>query len=221
MKKGEYNYQGNIIGIIFPLHCFGRPINVRDFLQKLEIHTKAYVFGVEVTGGGESINPLLEIDEILEDKGNAVMSNYTIIKYISNYIRMGQNPTKERADKAIEDSSDKLQSFIESLKSKELHKVSGKINVVHKTLYRFWKDTFKNKDKGFRVGDSCTSCAVCKTICPVGNIKLFEGRPQWSGSCIDCLACINACPTNAINIKKATVKKVRYRNPYIELKELL
>ena len=62
---------------------------------------------------------------------------------------------------------------------------------------------------------------MCKIICPVDNIKMINNKPIWLGNCTDCMACINICPKEAINIGTTTLKKNRYRNPYIEVKELV
>lgn len=62
---------------------------------------------------------------------------------------------------------------------------------------------------------------MCEKICPVNNITIESNKPKWNGKCVDCMACINICPKKAINIGKSTIKKNRYRNPYIEANELL
>lgn len=62
---------------------------------------------------------------------------------------------------------------------------------------------------------------MCKKICPVDNIVLEDGKPKWNGKCTDCMACINICTKEAINIGKSTIKKNRYRNPYISRNELI
>ncbi len=90
-----------------------------------------------------------------------------------------------------------------------------------KLIYNGWKNLFKNKDKGFNVNDKCIVCEMCKIICPVDNIKMINNKPTWLGNCTDCMACINICPKEAINIGNSTLKKNRYRNPFIEVKELV
>ena len=34
-----------------------------------------------------------------------------------------------------------------------------------------------------------------------------------------CLGCLHMCPKKAINYKKVTIKRNRYKNPFIELEE--
>ena len=50
---------------------------------------------------------------------------------------------------------------------------------------------------------------------------MINNKPTWLGNCTDCMGCINICPKEVINIANKNLKKNRYRNPYIEVKELL
>lgn len=44
-----------------------------------------------------------------------------------------------------------------------------------------------------RKAESCMSCGVCETPCPVG-IAIVDAKPRLSSDCIGCLACVEACP---------------------------
>lgn len=67
--------------------------------------------------------------------------------------------------------------------------------------------------KGFKAGDTCIGCGICKTVCPLDNIRLADGKPVWGDRCTHCMACINACPKDAIEYGKKTRGKIRYRGP--------
>ena len=58
-------------------------------------------------------------------------------------------------------------------------------------------------------------------ICPVNNIILDDGNPKWLHNCEDCMACIHICPKKAINIGTKTEKRSRYRNPFVDVKEII
>ncbi len=51
---------------------------------------------------------------------------------------------------------------------------------------------------GFFIGDTCTSCGICRDICPVGCVK--EGIPYKiiQKHCIRCGLCAEACPVGSI-----------------------
>ncbi|TDX52109.1 DUF362 domain-containing protein [Orenia marismortui] len=51
----------------------------------------------------------------------------------------------------------------------------------------------------YTINDSCISCGVCESTCPVEAIS--EGATQFeidADLCIDCGACAGSCPVEAI-----------------------
>ena len=219
-NEGVFQYDCKKAIIIWPLHSFGLPIIVEKFISKLKLNKAAYIFGVQITGGGQSKNSFIQINELL-DCSNLKLSNSMEIKYISNYIRAGRNATVERAEIALDNNEWKIDQLIERIKQKEVDEVTGNKNPIHSAFYNVWRYKYKDKDKKFNVNKECVGCSICEKICPVKNIEISNGKPAWKGNCIDCMACINICPKKAINIGKSTVKKSRYKNPYIKLEELL
>jgi len=216
LKENKIEISEEMIGFIYPIHCGGLPIVVNDFISRLKINKDAYVFAIGVTGGGGADMSFNQINKLL----STPISNYCTIKYISNYTRMGKNPTEERAKDAIKENENKLLQFIESLKKRE-HNVKDFKGGIGNLAYKMWKDYYKNKDKKFNVNDKCIGCKMCEKVCPVENVIMEDNKPKWSGKCTDCMACINICPKEAINIGKATIKKNRYINPYIRREELI
>ncbi|MBK5242873.1 EFR1 family ferrodoxin [Clostridium sp.] len=219
LKIGAFNGEAEVIILVYPIHCFSLPIAAEKFISKLNISKDAYIAAVGVSGGGGAKDSFPHINQLLKGKGE--ISNYECIKYISNYTRVGRTPTEERALKAINENEDLLNKFIESIKNREVKKVSSNRGTVARIFHNTWKNTYKNKDKAFNVNEQCIGCEMCKKICPVDDIQMVEGKPKWLGKCTDCMACINICPKEAINIGKGTLKKNRYKNPYINVQELL
>lgn len=214
----EYNCEKAII--IFPLHSFGLPIIVENFVSKLGLNNDAYIFAVQVTGGGSGTNSFIELNELLACN-NMMLSNSIEIKYISNYIRMGRNATIERAQAALDDNEWKIDKLIQLIKENQVDDIGKNKNPIYKAMHNGWKNKFKEKDKRFNVNDDCVGCKICEKICPVRNIEMNDNKPVWKGHCTDCMACINICPRNAINLGKSTLKKNRYKNPYIKIDELI
>jgi len=64
-----------------------------------------------------------------------------------------------------------------------------------------------------RADERCISCGLCERICPVGNIRLLNGRPQFDRRCILCLRCLHNCPREAIQIGRVTINKTRWLGP--------
>ena len=65
-------------------------------------------------------------------------------------------------------------------------------------------------DSKFHVLDSCTGCGRCQRVCPMGNVSMVDGRPQWNGNCTQCMACYHYCPQNAVQYGSCTRNKGQY-----------
>jgi ferredoxin len=63
----------------------------------------------------------------------------------------------------------------------------------------FYKKTTGYTDK-LKIGDACTSCGLCASICPMGNITMKEGKPYSDNRCTMCYRCISSCPNQAITL---------------------
>ena len=61
--------------------------------------------------------------------------------------------------------------------------------------------------------EKCKGCGKCARLCPLGNIRMEEGRPHWGDRCTHCMACLCGCPTGAIEYGRATKGKERYHFP--------
>lgn len=218
LKENRFEVDEDIIGFVYPIHCSGLPIVVGNFISKLKINQNAYVFAIGVTGGGGADISFAQINKLLQS--GVRISNDCTIKYISNYMRAGRNPTEARAINAIKENESILSNFIDSIKKKEMKTKEFK-GGLGELGYKFWKDFYKNKDKGFSVNNECIGCKICEKVCPVENIIMENNKPLWTGKCVDCMACINICPKEAINIGKHTIKKNRYLNPFIKREELI
>ena len=163
-----------------------------------------------------------------EDIGNAARWNEALCREMGfscrgtlpvvmpeNYIAMFSAPSQEEARTIIDaarpvlekagaciqagrDFPDMQAGMVDRLKS-------GLVNTL---FYRF-----QVRAKPFRVSDQCISCGRCERLCPLGNIRMENGRPVWSNRCTHCMACICGCPAEAIDYGRASRGKVRYQCP--------
>lgn len=79
---------------------------------------------------------------------------------------------------------------------------SGPVNAL---FYRF-----VIRDRAFFATDACTGCGACAARCPLGDIRMEDGRPRWGGHCTHCMACIARCPQAAIEYGKRTAGRPRW-----------
>ena len=205
------------IGFVFPSYYGDLPRLVRRFVEDLCIPPDADVFAV-VTMGAFGQGSIKALGELLKAKGASLRYGVGVRingNYILNYdpalfgAKSGSQITSKlnKADK-------KILRIAEDIKNgRRLVKTNP---ITAKTLYK----DIESLDAGFTADEKCTGCGLCEKLCPVDNIKLTDGKPVWQHHCEHCVACISWCPTAAINNGDSTQKRMRYRNPRIEVAEL-
>ena len=67
--------------------------------------------------------------------------------------------------------------------------------------------------KPFHVDEGCNGCGTCARTCPMANIEVRDGRPQWGTACAGCLRCYHICPRHAVRYGSATEGKGQYICP--------
>jgi ferredoxin len=210
------------VGFVFPLYYSGLPKIVYDFANKIDLSSTNYFFAVVISGGDVSELPLQQLERILKTKTKKLNAGFLIPmpnNYIIGYDIHSEQRQKEFFEKAIE--------HVEALS--EIVKNNGgnlNQNILEKNLSR--ADRFNTKfrehvnesDKSFYADENCSNCGICEDICPVNNIILVEGEPQWQHRCQQCLACINFCPEKSIQFGAQTLKTQRYHHPEITLQDI-
>lgn len=230
-KAGTYEFTDDKIGIVFPLHAWGVPSYLVDFLRKATFKSD-YIFAV-TTYGIYSGAVAKHLTDIAGESG-FTFDYINRIKMVDNYI-----PTfdmeKEIANehkKDINNQLERVKSDIESSKKWIL-----KENFLQKATFNYMKGRenrpFNEKrlkvhvygegiNNYIEVKDSCNQCGVCSKVCPVDNIEMdkINGKIKLSDKCFMCFACVHHCPSNAIHIK-GEVNGDRFRNSSITLKEII
>ena len=231
VKEGTFKFTDEKIGIIFPLHAWGVPSYVADFLKKATFNCD-YLFAVTTYGIYSGA-----VAKHLTDIGNEAGFSFDYInriKMVDNYV-----PTFDMKKEIEKEPKKQIEKHLAAVKSdiEASKKWILKENFLQKASFNYMarrgSKPFNKKrlkvhvygegiENYIYVEDSCTQCGVCASVCPVDNIKMDNenGKISLSDRCFMCFACVHHCPSNAIHIK-GEVNGNRFRNSNIKLSEIV
>ncbi|MBN2793953.1 MAG: EFR1 family ferrodoxin [Clostridia bacterium] len=197
--------------IMYPVYAADAPRAIYSFINSLpKGHNEVVI--IPVSGGG-NVSPNTacssQVKSKLKRKGYRVQKEYHLVMP-SNFIMA----TEDRfALELIHVLPNKCHMIAKEILNETIRlKKPLKRDHVIRVLCSLEKQGAKVFGKTMKVMDPCTGCGLCEKICPKSNIKLIEGKPQFSWSCELCMGCIYACPVQAIKprMMKSFVLKEGY-----------
>jgi len=205
--------KGEKVGFVFPSYYGNLPRAVRAFVSRLEILQGTYLFAI-VTMGAVGQGSVGAMDKAMKEKGLTLHYGRGVLAP-ANYV-LSYNPAdSDSSESKLNKVDDKIRKIAGDIKAGK-----NSIRSLPVTADNLYKDV-SNLDAGFTVSGDCTGCALCERLCPVGNIRLEKGAPMWQRHCEHCVACISWCPAKAIEYGDITRNRRRYRNPRVNVKEML
>lgn len=225
VEKEKIEVDADKIGIVFPAYCMRIPRIVEKFVDKLTDIQSKYIFAV-VTVGGISGRILDRLSEAISQRGGSLAAGF-VVRMPANYIH----------------DADALPLFLQNRMFRKWRKRAGEISgyvlegrrgrlekfnpimtlLFSRTIEKQVKrgELNPDTDTNFWVDDRCNGCGICARVCPVGNIRMIDGKPEWRHYCEKCLACIQWCPKEAIQYGEVTAKRKRYHHPGVKLTDML
>lgn len=219
LKKDKLNYQDNKIGIVAPVYAGELPKTVRKFIEKANFETE-YFYMILTYGKNDSIASSWS-ENFCKENGICVDYIQSILM-VDNYLPSFDMEVEKEIDKKVDEQ---LKLAINNITqrvryipqpdqaAKDLYAVASK---------RFAKHPELTDGEAIIITDRCVGCKICQQVCPIGNIKIIDGKSKRKNrTCDFCLACVHHCPFKAIELVTDKNPQARYRHPDITLKEIV
>lgn len=211
------------IGIVFPVYIYGIPLILSRFISKLDETCKDKYFFAIATYKSQPGGAILLLGEKLKTRNIKLSAGFNICMPGNNIVYYNA----ESIDKQNEKFSlleKRLDEIVPKIKEQSLDRLERGSFIQRflgtKILYKVVSKSFVGFDKKLWVNEKCSSCGICEKICPAQNISMKNDKPLWNHKCEGCTACLNLCPRHAIEYGTITADKSRYKNPFVEVKDL-
>lgn len=211
-----------MIGLIFPVHIWGVPCRVLNFLDELKAMSPDYIFAI-ANNAGQVSNTLVQLKKAMESKGLTLSSGWSIVMP-SNYIPWGGPGSLEEQNKRFQAAHIKLSTIAEKVRKRFSMPVEkGPLwqRIVFTSIYKLTFPLVHKMDDKFWVDERCNQCSLCVKICPTQNIDFQNDKLIWHNHCEQCLACIQWCPQEALQYGSKTPAYPRYHHSEVNVKDLL
>lgn len=218
----QHNLESRKVGLVFPVHIWGLPGRVLQFLDQLPAKDAEYIFAV-ATNGGQVSNTLVQLGKTMQSKGLFLSSGWSVV-LPSNYIPWGGPGPLEKQNELFAAARARISKIAQGINhSVKMPVEKGPLwqRIVFTWLYHISFPHIPEMDKKFWVDERCNQCGLCIQLCPVKNITIYGGKLTWQNHCEQCLACIQWCPREALQYGKKTPAYARYHHPEINLKDIL
>lgn len=199
--------------LVTPTYAWRIPRLVQEWMENTEFTGCRDIYYVMTCGG--SIGNADRYLEKLSSRKNLNDMGCRKVLMPENYIAMFSSPSRAKSLEIIRQAEETIDGAARSIKSRtafDRPDITLKDRMNSGIVNDIFYPAFVHAKK-FYAEDSCISCGKCVKVCPLNNIRLEKGRPQWGNDCTHCMACINRCPTEAIEYGKHTKGKTRYVFP--------
>ena len=217
----DFMVEANQVGIIFPVHIWGLPNHVIQFIKQLQVKPGTYLFALAVNAGQVAAT-LLQLQKLISTQGLSLASGYSIVMP-TNYTPWGGPGPVEAQQRLFKEAQEKVKTITGPIlkgEQKEIERGPFWQNILFSWFYKMSFRQVHKMDKNFWVDDKCNNCGICLKVCPVNNIEIISEKPSWLHRCEQCFACLQWCPQEAIQHGKKTTKYPRYNHPEVTLKDM-
>lgn len=223
VNDNSFNITADTIGIVFPVYIWGLPLIVAEFASKLSAGTNSYVFAV-ANYGGFPAGTLGLLDKALKTRGLKLSSGFGI-RMPGNYIPMYGAIPVEKQQKNFSAAQQVIKNIVGTVRARKIVPITVNNFLLNAVFSGFIHPNgskhIPGSDTKFFADNKCNSCGICEKVCPVANIRILNGKPEWQHHCQQCLACLQWCPVEAIQYGPKTAGRKRYHHPDISVNDII
>ena len=218
MKNKQFDFEDDIIGLVFPIYGWSLPKIVKEFINNIKIKADyTFIVGTYGTIHGSCIYDIINYLKTKNIKINYADS----IKMVDNYLPAFEmnKQIKTLKKKKV---NEKLNIIVDNINNKKNNiPYSG---IFERIFTKIVKLMFINIVDGksarkYTINNNCNKCGICVKICPTGNVNIKDNIIFYD-LCEVCYACIHNCPQNAIHLKNEK-SGARFRNENININEII
>lgn len=215
IKNEDYTKVHSEKPLVFvtPVYAWRMPEKVKEWIGKTGFTGSRSAYFV-MTCGEDNGNAAKYAGKLCYKKHFMYMGCMEIVMP-ENYIAMFCAPSRQEAGRIIRQAEGRIRRCAALIKKgavfpKKKICISDRIKSgpVNRLFYRVCVS-----DRQFYAASGCVGCGKCVKVCPLHNIRLKNGKPEWGGDCTHCMACICSCPEESIEYGKKTLGKRRYLCP--------
>ena len=197
------------VGIIFPIHAWGPPRTVEEFIDTLDLRGARYTFAI-ASCGGTAAATLPRLKKALRQKGGDLHAGFIVRS--PGYMDLGgkQPPiielVRRLSGRPFAKDIERLPEIIETVRNEKRGRIERSAlpgALLGSFIHGKAAPQFATLDSAYRVSEACAGCGTCTRVCPRGNVRLEGGKPSWHHDCDNCGACATWCPQHAIGFQGA------------------
>jgi ferredoxin len=210
------------LGLVFPVNFYALPRFLVELLEKSDLRGREYIFAA-ATNGGDAGNALWQADRLLRRKG-ARLDYGVELPMGDNSITIATPPAV--LEERMSDLGGRIDDLARAVASGERlvgpYRFKARAAAVGKIMDAGYRLLYR-AGKGAADRAACSGCGICARLCPVGNIRMEDGRPAWGDRCALCFACVNWCPRKVVSLGRISpaAKGAQFRCPGVEAEELM
>jgi len=218
MKNRQFDFEDDVIGLVFPVYGWSVPKIVNEFINNVKIKANyTFLIGTYGTIAGSCIHDFVKYLKVKNIEINYADSIKMVDNYLPKFEMKNQIETLGKKK-----TNEKLSVIVNNINNRKNYGHYSGIGerFLTKIIKLMLSDILDGKSaQKYIINSNCNRCGICIKLCPTGNIGI-DDKVIFNNICEVCYACIQNCPQNAMHLKNER-SSARFRNENITLNEII